>query len=74
MHKIKVFIKDPGKKLRSVSISKTLENLHNCIILNKAFVGTLIFAGVKDNDFDDVPVKYQDMKTLFPQLFESRDE
>ena len=101
-HKIKVFIKDPGKKLRSVSISKTLENLqktvggyietvtldsdlviicneegklrglpYNCNILNEAFVGTLIFAGVKDDDFDDVPVKYQEMKTLFPQLFKN---
>ena len=102
MHKIKVFIKDPGKKLRSVSISKTLENLqktvggyietvtlasdlviicneegklrglpYNCRILNGEFVGTLIFAGVKDDDFDDVPVKYQEMKVLFPQLFEN---
>ena len=101
-HKIKVFIKDPGKKLRSVSISNTLGNLqktvggyietvtlfsdlviicneegkllnlpYNCDILNKSFVGTLIFAGVDGDEFGDVPVKYQAIKEIFPQLFES---
>ena len=104
-YKIKVFIKNPGKKLRSVSISNTLENLqktvggyietvtlasdlviicneegkllnlpYNCDILNWAFVGTLIFAGVNGDEFGNVPVKYQAMKTLFPQLFESEGE
>lgn len=100
-YKIKVFIKEPGKKLRSTAISNTLENLqktvggyietvtlfsdlviicneegklrglpYNCIILNKAFVGTLIFAGIDGDEFGDVPARYQDMKQLFPQLFE----
>lgn len=101
-HKIRVFIKDHGKKLRSVSISDSLKNLqktvgghietvtlmsdlviicneegklrglpYNCRILNGEFVGTLIFAGVDEDEFCDVPVKYQDMKVLFPQLFEN---
>ena len=104
-HKIKVFIKDPGKKLRSVNISNTLQNLqktvggyietvtlcsdlviicneegkllnlpYNCDILNRAFVGTLIFAGVDGDEFGDVPARYQDMKVLFPQLFESEEK
>lgn len=30
-HKIKVFIKEPGKKLRSVAISNTLENLQKTV-------------------------------------------
>lgn len=101
-HKIKVFIKDPGKKLRSVSISNSLANLqktvggyietvtltsdlviicneegkllnlpYNCDINNQSFVGTLIFAGIDGEDFGDIPARYQDMKLLFPQLFES---
>lgn len=99
-HKIKVFIKDPGKKLRSVNISNSLKNLqktvggnietfalasdmviicneegkllglpYNCNIYNEFFVGTLIFAGVDGDEFGNVPVKYQDMKVMFPPLF-----
>lgn len=30
-HKIRVFIKEPGKKLRSVSISNTLKNLQKTV-------------------------------------------
>jgi hypothetical protein len=101
MHKIRVFIKEPGKKLRSTHVSNTLENLqkivggyietvtfatnlviicneegkitglpYNCNICGMNFVGTIIFAGVDGDEFGDVPTKYQDMKQLFPQLFE----
>ena len=104
-YKIKVYIKEPGKKLRSVAISNTLENLqktvggyietvtlnsdlviicneegkllglpYNCAILGAQFVGTLIFAGVDGDEFGDVPVEYQAMKTMFPQLFEKEEK
>lgn len=50
---------------------KLLNLPYNCDIHNQAFVGTLIFAGVDGDEFGDVPVKYQTMKKLLPQLFES---
>lgn len=101
MKKIKVLIKDPGKKPRSVAVSNSLENLqkhvggyietvtiasnaviicneegrlmglpHNCNICGVDFVGTIIFAGVKGDNFVDFPADYQAAKKLFPQLWE----
>lgn len=86
MGKISVFIKEPGKELRHVHISDTLENLQkivggyietwpfandatvicneegllrdmpfSCVVLNQPFYGTIIFAGVKGDDFADFP-------------------
>lgn len=41
-----------------------------CTISNIDFVGTIILAGVKDDDFWDLPVDYQTMKTFLPDLWE----
>ena len=99
--KIHVLIKEPGKKPRSVNISRTLENLQKtvggyietvtltadfviicneegrlkrlpwcCEIVGIDFVGPIIMAGIKDDDFDDIPISYQDAKRLFPSLWE----
>ena len=105
MSSIHVYIKDPGKKPRSVNISPTLKNLqthvggyieavtlasdmaiicneegklrglpYNCTILNEDFVGTLIFVGVKGEEFCDVPCDWKVFKLMFPELFEEVNE
>ncbi len=99
--KIKVIIKDPGKKPRCVYISNTLENLqktvggyietvtiasdmciicneegrfrnlpYNCDICGVSFVGTIIFVGVSEDEFCDVPVDFDKAKVLFKGLWE----
>ena len=41
----------------------------NCMLLGNYFFGTLIFAGVENDEFSDVPVSFEKFKKLFPQLW-----
>lgn len=99
--KIRVIIKDPGKKPRCVNISNTLENLqktvggyietvtiasdmviicneegrlldlpYNCNVCGIDYVGTIIFCGVSEDEFCDVPVSFGKMKQLFAGVFQ----
>lgn len=43
---------------------------NNCKILGRGFVGTIIFAGVKDDEFADIPYDFQQFKRMLPRLFE----
>ncbi len=45
---------------------------YNCRICGVDFVGTIIFAGIAGDEFSDIPVDYQTMKTLFPHLWEEK--
>lgn len=42
----------------------------NCEICGIPFVGTIIIAGVKKDEFTDCPMDTKTMKRLFPQLWE----
>ena len=99
--KIKVIIKDPGKKPRCVHISNTLLNLqkvvggyietvtiasdmciicneegrlrnlpYNCDICGVSFVGTIVFVGVSEDEFCDVPICFDEAKRLFKGIWE----
>lgn len=46
----------------------------NCTLLGNYFFGTLIFAGVKNDEFVDVPISFQKFKKLFPQLWNVKGE
>lgn len=101
MRKIKVIIKEPGKKPRSVRISDTEKNLQRtvggyvdmitiatdlkvlcneggrrdglpwcCNICGVDFVGTVVFVGLDKGEFTDVPCTYDEVKRLFPRLWE----
>ena len=101
--KIRVIIKDPGKKPRCVNISNTLENLqktvggyietvtiasdmviicneegrlqdlpYNCNVCGIDYVGTIIFCGVSEDEFCDVPVEYKVLKGMLPELWEEK--
>lgn len=41
-----------------------------CEICGVDFVGTIILAGVKDEEFADISIDYQEAKKIFPQLWE----
>lgn len=41
-----------------------------CTLCGVDFVGTVILAGVKDDEFADVPMSFAQAKKLFPQLWE----
>ncbi|MBR0178885.1 MAG: DUF3846 domain-containing protein [Firmicutes bacterium] len=100
MRKIRVIIKQPGRKPYVTNISDRLGNLqehvggyietvtlfkdlviicneegrlrdlpYNCRILGIDFVGTIIFAGIKGEEFDDIPVDFKTFKKLFPDLW-----
>lgn len=47
---------------------------YNCQILNEHFVGTIFFAGVKGDEFADVPGELRDMERLLPELFKDGEE
>lgn len=42
---------------------------YNCTFLSMDFVGTLVFVGVKDNDWADCPLSYGEFRTVFPALY-----
>ena len=42
---------------------------HNCFICGHDFVGTIIIAGVKDEEFASCKIDSKRMKDLFPGLF-----
>lgn len=101
--KIKVIIKQPGRKPYSTAISNTLKNLqntvggyietvtlaedlvvicneegaindmlYNCTVCGIQFFGPTIFAGVKDDEFSDIPTSFEAFKRLFPNLWEGK--
>ena len=43
----------------------------NVMLFGELFVGTIIIAGVKDDEFCDLPYGWKDMKLLFPELWEA---
>lgn len=48
-----------------------LRNLeYNCEVDGIDFVGTILFAGVRGDEFDDIPITFQVFKTMFPELWE----
>lgn len=49
-----------------------LKNLpYNCDICGTSFVGTIIIAGRKEDDFSSFPTDYDTMKKLFPDLWKT---
>ena len=42
----------------------------NCSVAGVDFVGTIVFAGIDEDEFCDVPMCYSDAKRLFPHLWE----
>ena len=42
---------------------------YNCTFMSKNLVGTLVFVGVKDNEWADCPLSYQEFKTFFAGLY-----
>lgn len=43
---------------------------HNCTTCGVPFVGTIVFAGIKQDEFADVPVDFQSFKKIFRHLWE----
>ena len=43
---------------------------YNCHVIGYNFFGTIIFAGVKGDEFADVPCEFKDFKQMFPKLWE----
>ena len=103
--KIKVWLKEPEKKVRHVWISPRLENLqktvggyveayflsphvailcneegklrnlpHNVDLEGEQFVGTIIFVGVKGEDFSSCPWELDEIKKYYPQLFKEKED
>ena len=46
----------------------------NCEICNVLFVGTILMAGVKRDEFADLPASLDDMKRMFPGLWMEENE
>ena len=42
----------------------------NCNVCGVDFVGTIIFAGVNEDEFANVPISYSRFRDLFPNLWE----
>ena len=42
---------------------------YNCTFGSKNLVGTLVFVGVKDNDWADCPLSYQEFRAAFPAIY-----
>ena len=42
---------------------------YNCTIAGHDFVGDIIIAGVKGDEFADLPLTWKECKELFPQLW-----
>ena len=48
-----------------------LRNLpYNCDVCGVSFVGTIIFCGVSEDEFCDIPVDYQTLKNFMPGMWE----
>ena len=45
---------------------------YNCDIYGIDFVGTIVIAGIDGDEFGDLPLKWPEMHTLFPMLWEVR--
>ena len=43
---------------------------YNCTVCGVDFVGDIIFAGVRDDEFADLPCDWKDFKTMFANLWE----
>ena len=43
---------------------------YNCTVAGIDFVGTVIFAGVKDDEFADIPYDYQEFRQNFWNIYE----
>ena len=43
---------------------------YNCTVCGLALCGDIIFAGVKDDEFADVPLTMAEFKAAFPDLWE----
>lgn len=43
---------------------------YNCNICGMEFAGTIVFAGVKDDELCDIPCDYKAFKSMFASLFE----
>lgn len=43
---------------------------YNCNTCGIDFVGTIIFAGIKGDEFTNIPIDYNGAKTLFKSLWE----
>ncbi len=42
---------------------------YNCTFGTHTFVGTIVFVGVKDNDWADLPITYSEFRAVFPALY-----
>ncbi len=64
--KIKVYIKRPDEEIgHSTWIENSLKNLpYNCTIHGVDFVGTIIVAGINEDEFGDVPLSFEEYKYL----------
>lgn len=43
---------------------------YNCTVCGVSFVGTIVFAGVKGDEFEDIPISFKDFKSCFRKLWE----
>ena len=43
---------------------------HCCKVSGVDFGGTIIMCGKKDDEFDDLPVSWESMKMMFPNMWE----
>ena len=43
---------------------------YNCTVCGVDFVGDIIFAGVRDDEFADLPCDWKDFKMMFAKLWE----
>lgn len=42
---------------------------YNCTFLSHDLVGTLVFVGVENNDWTDIPLTYGEFRASFPALY-----
>ena len=42
---------------------------HNCNLFGNDFVGTIIFVGINEDEFDNIPFSYGKFRDLFPELY-----
>ena len=47
---------------------------YNCSICGVDFVGTIMICGVSGDAFTDIPIRFQEAKRLFHELWESENE
>lgn len=45
---------------------------HNCSICGVDFVGTIMICGVSGDAFADIPIDFNTVKLLFPELWEEK--